>query len=153
MIAAGSSLRGLSEVTIARSARSAAIRPISGRFAAVAVAAAAEDAEHAAGRQVARGAQHVLERAGLVRVVDDDGERLALVDGLEAAGDALDAGHALGDRLVGDVEQQRDGDRAEDVLDVEAAAQPRLELDSARAEASALERRRAGSRRRPRSRT
>src|SRR5215218_2917826 len=42
-------------------------------LAAVAVAAAAEDAEQAAGRQRARRREHVLQRVGRVRVVDEDG--------------------------------------------------------------------------------
>ena len=58
---------------------------------AVAVAAAAEDADQPSpgGRDLARGSEHVLERVGRVGVVDEDRERLALVDRLEAARDAL----------------------------------------------------------------
>ena len=77
MIASGGSERGLSEVTIATSASRAAISPISGRFAAVAVAAGAEHDDHAAVGQLARRREHVLERAGLVRVVDEHRERAA----------------------------------------------------------------------------
>ena len=90
MIASGSSERGLSEVTITTSARRAAISPISGPLAAVAVAAGAEDADDArrGADQLARGAQHVLERVGRVGVVDEHGEVLTLLDGLEAAGHA-----------------------------------------------------------------
>ena len=44
---------------------------------------------------------------------------------------------AVGDRVVRDLQQARRRDRAEHVLDVEAAAQSRLELDSARAETRA----------------
>ena len=50
-MAAGSSLRGLSSVTMARSARRWAIAPISGRLAAVAVAARAEDHDQPAARR------------------------------------------------------------------------------------------------------
>ena len=63
-----------------------------------------------------------------MRVVDDHLERLALVDRLEAAGDAPHRLEAPCDGLVGDPEEARRGDRAERVLDVEAAAE--LELDA-----------------------
>ena len=85
MIASGSSERGLSLVTIATSASSDGDPAHERALAAVAVAAAAEDAEHARrGAMLARGAQDVLQRVGRVRVVDDDREVLALVDRLEA---------------------------------------------------------------------
>src|SRR6185437_5060467 len=106
-------------------------------LAAVAVAAAAEDADHAALRQVARRAEDVLERIGRVGVVDEHGERLPLVDRLEAPGYSAQFPDAVGDRVVRDLQQACRGDRAEHVLDVEAAAQSRLELDSARAETRA----------------
>ena len=48
MIASGASERGLSEVTIATSASSAATLPMSGPLAAIAIAAGAEDDDHAA---------------------------------------------------------------------------------------------------------
>ena len=58
-------------------------------LAAVAVAAGTDDDDDAVPvRELARRAQHLLERVGLVRVVDDDVERLAGVDRLEAAGHA-----------------------------------------------------------------
>ena len=101
MIASGSSERGLSEVTIATSARSRGRRAHQRALAAVAVAAGAEDDDQPPGRQLARGAQHVLQRVGRVRVVDEDGEGLALVDRLEAARDALGARQRRGDRRVG----------------------------------------------------
>src|SRR4029079_12885910 len=65
----------------------------------VAVPAAAEDADEAAGCDLARLCQDVLERLRRVRVVDEDRERLTLVHSLEPArnpGHVLDAG---GDRL------------------------------------------------------
>ena len=106
MIACGSSLRGLSEVTIddvGELGRDAAHqRPL----AAVAVAAGADDADDAAARQPARGMQHVLERVRLVRVVDDHRERLPLLDGLEAPGHAADRLEAARDRVVVDAEQR-----------------------------------------------
>ena len=86
MIASGSSERGLSEVTIARSeplgAGPAHLRPL----VAVAVAAGAEDRDHPALGQPPGGAEDVVERVGRVGVVDEHGEVLALVDRLEAAG-------------------------------------------------------------------
>ena len=56
---------------------------------AVAVAAAAEDADQPAAGDDARRAQDVLERVGRVRVVDEHREGLALVHGLEAPRNAL----------------------------------------------------------------
>ena len=97
-------------------------------LAAVAVAAGADDADHAAARcELARGAQDVLERARLVGVVDDHRERLPLVDRLEAPGHAAHRLEPARDRVVVDAEQPRSGERAERVLDVEAAAQ--LDVD------------------------
>ena len=77
-IACGSSLRGLSLVTMTRSAKrrgdAAHLRPL----ARVAIAAAAEHADQLAACGSTRGPQrreHLLERVGRMRVVDDD-ERL-----------------------------------------------------------------------------
>ena len=72
----------------------------------------------------------VLQGVGLVRVVDDDREGLALVDGLEAPGHAPGAPAApRGDRRVVDAQRARHDDRAERVEDVEAARQRRAQLE------------------------
>src|SRR5688500_19972555 len=63
----------------------------------------------------------------------------SFVDSLEASGNAVDARDALGDGLVGDIEQQRHGNGGQHVLDVEAAAQPRLELDRSEEHTSELQ--------------
>ena len=102
MIAAGSSLRGLSEVTIARSASSAAIRPISGRLPRSRSPPQPKTQITRPVVELARGAQHVLERVGLVRVVDDHLERLALVDRLEPPRHAAHRLEPARDRLVVD---------------------------------------------------
>ena len=87
MMASGSSLRGLSEVSTTRSARRAATSPISGRFERIAVAAGAEHDQHPpAGGGLARRLEGAGERARLVGVVDEHRERLALVDRLEPPG-------------------------------------------------------------------
>ena len=91
MIASGSSLRGLSEVTSTRSASRARRVAHQRALAAVAVAARAEHHVQPAPRDLARRAQHVLERVGRVRVVHEHAEVLALVDRLEAAGHAAEA--------------------------------------------------------------
>jgi len=57
-------------------------------LAAVTVSAGAEHADHAAICDVACGAQHVLQRVGRMRVVDDHGELLAD----RGAGELADAG-------------------------------------------------------------
>src|SRR5205085_7872003 len=55
-----------------------------------------------------------------------------------APGDALERLDSGRDRVVVDSEQPRDRNRREDVLDVEAAAQPRPQRDSAGTQASAV---------------
>ena len=89
-IASGSSERGLSEVTTTTSASRAAISPISGRLPRSRSPPAPNTHDHARPRrsQLARGAQHVLQRVRRVGVVDEHGEVLPLVDRLEAAGHA-----------------------------------------------------------------
>ena len=54
-------------------------------LAAIAVPAGAEHDDHPPGGELASRGQHLLQRIRLVRVVDDDGERLPGVDRLEAA--------------------------------------------------------------------
>src|SRR4051812_2846601 len=104
---------------------------------AVAVAAGAEDDDHAAGGERARGAQHVVERVRRVGVVDEHGERLALVDRLEAARNAHGMRQRLGDRRVVDPERADGGDGAEDVQDVETPRQRRVQLEAVDREARA----------------
>ena len=138
MIASGSSERGLSEVTIVTSARSAATLPISGRLPRSRSPPAPKTTMTRPERELARRAQHGRERVRRVRVVDDDRERLPLVDRLEAAGNAAHARDTLGDRILVEVEQQSGGDRSESVLDVEPPSQPRLDVDARGAEAAAV---------------
>ena len=56
-------------------------------------------------------------------VVDDDGERLPLVHGLETPGHSAHRLDSLGDRIVRQVEQARHRDRRQGVLDVESTEQ------------------------------
>ena len=88
MIARGSSERGLSEVRIDPVGEPGRHLPHDRALGAVAVAAAAEhDGQPARPRdQLAGGGERLLERVGLVGVVDQHRERLAGVDGLEPAG-------------------------------------------------------------------
>ncbi len=92
----------------------------------------------------------VSSASGRVRVVDDDGEVLSLVDRLESAGNAGHGADALDDRVLVDVEQERGRDRAEDVLDVEDAEQRRLDSDARRRERRAARHRARGRRHAPR---
>src|SRR3954447_25753918 len=94
---------------------------------AVAVAAGAEDHDEAVLRQRTGGAQDVVEGVGGVGVVDEDRERLALVHGLEAAGDFGGVREGVGDRVVVDAQRADRGDGAQDVEDVEAAGERRAE--------------------------
>jgi hypothetical protein len=103
----------------------------------VPIAAAAEHTDQPAVRQRAGLVQHRLEGTRLVRVVDQHGEGLALVDGLEAAGHSGEMLDALRDRCIVDPEQSRRGRGAEDVLHVEAAAQAGPELEAGEAEGRA----------------
>ena len=140
MIASGSSERGLSEVTITRSASRAAISPISGRLPRSRSPPApntqiTRPPPDPASRQLAGRAQHVLERVGRVGVVDEHGEVLALVDRLEAARDAHAALERRDERVELDAERVRGGERAERVGDVEAARQRQRELALARGRA------------------
>ena len=72
-----------------------------------------------------------------MRVIDEDRERLALVDGLHAAGHALQGADAGGDRVVGHVEQAGACDRRQNVLDVEGSEERRAQLETADAESCA----------------
>ena len=119
MIASGSSLRGLSEVTSTRSASRRGGVAHQRALAAVAVAAGAEHHVQAAARDLARRAQHVLERVGRVRVVHEHAEVLALVHRLEAAGHAAEAL----ERDLLDAQRAHRGHRPEHVQHVEQARQ------------------------------
>ena len=96
---------------------------------AVAVAAGADDHQHPAVGEVARRVEHVRERLRLVRVVDEHRERLPLVHGLQPPRHAAQRLDAVRNRLGRHVQQSRKRDRREDVLDVEAAAQVRPQVD------------------------
>ena len=109
---------------------------------AVAVPACPEDDGQAAGTELARGPQDVVERVGSVGVVDDDAERLSRLDGLEPAGHAGDGPEALPNRSLVDAEDAGRCDGPRGVLTVEAAAQPQLVADVV----AAGERDRAGQR-------
>ena len=75
---------------------------------------------------IAAGVAAVTGVPGRFEVVDDDGERLALVDDLEAPWNARHGRDARGDRFLFNVEQKCSCNGAEDVLDVEHPAQRRL---------------------------
>jgi hypothetical protein len=100
----------------------------------VAIAARAEDDEHAAVCQVARRPQDVRERLRLVRVVDEHAERLSLVHRLEPARHASDGLDARHDRIVLDAEEPGEDDGGQDVRDVERAAEVRPEVEPRDAE-------------------
>ena len=103
MMAAGSSQRGLSEVTMATSASSAAVAPIAGRLVAYAVTAATEhDEDTVVADGLAGGGEHLGQAVGRVGVVDDDRERLAGVDRFEAARHRRRSGQARRDGGVVD---------------------------------------------------
>ncbi len=132
-MASGRSLRGLSEVTHARSASRAAIAAHDRALAAVAVAAAAEHhAEARAGlEQLARGGEHVLERVRGVGVVDHHQERLAGLHALEAPRDGRDPGEDPADPRGLHLEGQADAHRPEQVHHVVLAHQRGGDLDRA----------------------
>ena len=98
-------------------------------LAGVALAAGAEDHDEPAVGQRAQCCQGGGDGVGLVRVVDDDGEVLPLVDPLEPAGHATALGHRPGD--VGEVEPRRGAGRegGQRVGHVEVAGQRAAGLD------------------------
>ena len=98
----------------------------------------AEDADEAAVPELSCCLEDDVERLGGVCVVDDECERLPLVDGFESTGHAGDGANALRYLVVVDVEEQRGSDDAEDVLDVEPTPERRLDLDAGRAKAAAV---------------
>ena len=115
---------------MATSAPPAAAAPISGRLARSRSPPAPKTAITPPFGDLAGRAQRVLERVGGVRVVDDDREGLALLDGLEAPRHATGTRQRVGDRRVVDAELAGDDDRRERVADVEAPRQrgPQLEV-------------------------
>ena len=95
---------------------------------AVTVAAGAEDDDQPPAAETARRLEHVDERVGRVRVVDDHGERLSGLDRLESARHAGDRRDPAADRVLVDPELASRPDRTERVRSVEAAAQ--LQIDA-----------------------
>ena len=130
-IAAGSSLRGLSSVTITMSAFSTAIRAHDRPLALVAVAAAAEDADEAARGEGAQRVEDMRERVGLVGVVDERDGAVDLADRLEPAGHALQPREGRrGPRRRRPRLDREDEPRGEErVLDLEGADQRQIGLD------------------------
>ena len=88
-------------------------------FAAVAVATGPEHHEHPPLGEVPRRAERRLEGVRRVGIVDEHGERLAVVDAFEAAGHGVDARDALHDRVLVEIEEQSRRHGAERVRDVE----------------------------------
>ena len=126
MIASGSSERGLSEVTITRSASRLAISPISGRLPRSRSPPQPNTTWRRPSVRSRGGSEHVLERVGRVGVVDQHREVLALVDRLEAAGHLAGRARSRSPRVCSETPTRaRGGERAEHVVDVEAAAQRR----------------------------
>ena len=127
MIVAGSSLRGLSDVTTATLRAGGRGRAHRRPLGAVAVAAGAEHHQDAmSGGHLARRVEHTLETVGRVGVVDDDAERLALVDRLEPPRHRSSVAEARGDRVDRDAELGGRGGRGQGVRDVEAPAERHL---------------------------
>ncbi len=103
--------------------------PHQGALLTVAIPAAAEDRDQPSLGQPARRRQRVVQRVGGVGVVDQDRERLPLVDRLEASRDAARAGQGGGRRLGWHAEHMAGADRGECVLDVEVARERHPHLD------------------------
>ena len=123
MIASGSSVRGLSDVTIATSASSEAMRPMSGRFSRSRSPPQPNTQRTRPRASSASCEQHTLQRGGLVRVVDDHGERLSLLDELEAPRNAADGARCPRGSILVDAESASCRRGPERVLEVEPAVQ------------------------------
>ena len=99
-------------------------------LAAVAVAAGAEDADQPALAEVACRLQDDVEGVRCMRVVDDDRERLPLVDRLEPSRHPRQRPDPFRELVLVDVEEDPRRDHTEHVLDVEPPSQRRLDVDS-----------------------
>ena len=137
-IRSGSSVRGLSLVTIATSAPRSAMRAHLGPLAAVAVAAAAEDDDQPPRRERTHGGERALERVGRVRVVAQ--HRRALVhDARAGPGTCGSVDEPRGDRVAGHAERPRRRRGAERVRDVEVADQRQRDVRAASPPASSVQ--------------
>ena len=122
-------MRGLSLVTIARSAARAAASPIGGRLRAIAIAAAAEHDEQPAARERAQRAQRARERVGRVRVVDEHQHVARIGHALEAPGRAVAPSQGLArSRDESTPRASAAAERDQQVLEVVGAEQRALEL-------------------------
>src|SRR6185312_8909878 len=100
---------------------------------AIPVAAAAEECDDPAGMDAdvfAGEADEILQSVVSVGVIDDDAETRAFRagDDLEAAGDLLEFGSGVCDLVEGHTASERGTHRGEEVVDVHAAAQWRLNI-------------------------
>src|SRR5215211_198271 len=112
----------------ARRSTSTVTSPLAPEAISSTVASGAEHADHAAGRELSRRPQHVLERVGRVRVVDEDDERLPLVHLLHPSRNGRHGRETLGDRLIVDPEASSGSERSQRVQDVEASAQLQVDV-------------------------
>ena len=149
-IVAGSSLRGLSSVTITLSAFCAAIAPISGRLPASRSPPAPNTTIRLALHIGPQRLERLRQRVGLVRVVDEDRRAVALADQIEPALRALQRSQRSKHRAGLAAGRDRKAGRDQRILDLERAdqRQPQRIASCRRARASA-----AGRSRRSRSRS
>ena len=106
----------------------------------VAVATCAEHDEHPPLGEVPRRAERRLEGIRRVGIVDEHGERLAVVHAFEASGHGVDARDALHDSVLVEIEEQARRDGAERVRHVEDPAKRDLDLDPGGPERAAASR-------------
>mmetsp|Transcript_11918 Transcript_11918/g.55335 ORF Transcript_11918/g.55335 Transcript_11918/m.55335 type:complete len:448 (+) Transcript_11918:134-1477(+) len=95
-----------------------------GAFRRVPIAAAAKDGDDVVRARASNGFDGSLKRRRGVRVVDDDGEGLALVHELHAPRSGLHRLHALGDDVQGNLQRDPGGDGGGYVGNVDLAHQP-----------------------------
>ncbi len=127
-IAAGSSVRGLSDVTIARSASRAAISPIIGRLPRSRSPPQPNTTISRRGGHRAHRRDGALQPVGRVRVVDDAQHAAIVGDLLEAPRDR-DVRGAARDRVGVQPARDRHADGDRQVLEVVVADQRRVDLD------------------------
>ena len=129
IIAIGSSLRGLSEVSTGRSASRPAISPMIGRLPRSRSPPHPNTQMILPARNATQRRQHRLQRVGLVRVIDQHRDPRFRLDRFESAGGPWASPHPIRHRLRFDTQGRRQSRRAQDIEQIDFADQRRIDFD------------------------